>query len=310
MIPVIQIPDVCERDIDLLLLEEFTASPEFCSWFLKRIGFDEHSSLGKACRSVKTGNGESDLELTFAGAGGSLMVLVENKVDAMLQPRQAERYTERASAYARKAGDIVVTALLAPQVYFAEEDNDLGFNATVAYEELLDWFAAAGHLGRRREYKLTLLRNAIDRGRAGWTLVPHPQVGEFWLAYWRVAERIAPQLAMPLPKAEIPASSNFILFRPADLPRSVSLMHKVTYGNVDLQFAGMGERLAEMEEQYRQFLLPSMRIERANKSAVIRIRVEPADMTTTAFCDCEGTMRKGIEAAVILMEWYRKVLRK
>jgi len=34
----IRIPDVIERDVDLLLLEEFAASRDFGSWFLSQIG--------------------------------------------------------------------------------------------------------------------------------------------------------------------------------------------------------------------------------------------------------------------------------
>jgi hypothetical protein len=37
--PEVRIGGICERDIDLLLLEEFVASPEFCKWFLSSIGF-------------------------------------------------------------------------------------------------------------------------------------------------------------------------------------------------------------------------------------------------------------------------------
>lgn len=110
---------------------------------------------------------------------------------------------------------------------------------------------------------------------------------------------------MPVPKGEIPADSHFVRFRPAILAPNVSLWHKVAYGHVDLQFAGMGDKLSDMEQLYRQSLLPSMRIERAAKSAVIRVRVDPVDMTTAAFPTCEASIRKGIETAAILLDWYR-----
>jgi hypothetical protein len=35
MATTVQVPDVCERDIDLLLLEEFVASLDFRSWFIE-----------------------------------------------------------------------------------------------------------------------------------------------------------------------------------------------------------------------------------------------------------------------------------
>ncbi|MFA7158996.1 MAG: PD-(D/E)XK nuclease family protein [Kiritimatiellia bacterium] len=308
MTATIKVPDICERDIDLLLLEEVVASSDFRSWFLSQIGIKEHISLIEASRSVKTANGESDLELTIKVAGGAIRVLVENKVDAAFQPNQPERYTDRANEY-EKSGKYqrVVTVVIAPKVYFSDDAENIGFDVRLTYESVLAWFVDANQLGTRRDYKLALIRGAIERGRLGWKLVPNENVGKFWQKYWQMAEQFAPQLAMPVPKKKIPADSHFIRFRPAGLPASVSLWHKVGYGNVDLQFSGMGDKLAEMERRYRAFLIPPMRIEQAAKSAVIRIRVPPVNMTSAIFSDCKDTMRKGLETAVTLLEWYDRL---
>lgn len=307
MTTTIRVPDVCERDIDLLLLEEFVASSDFRSWFLAQIGAEQTAALAEACRSVKTMNGESDLELTFHGSSGLVKILIENKVDAAFQPNQPQRYAERAERY-RGVGAYreILTVVIAPEVYFGNESSAFGFDAKVTYEAALAWFEQA-QLGARKGYKLAMLRGAIDRGRLGWKLVPHRGVSEFWRAYWQLCEQIAPQLSMPVPKGEIPADSHFIRFRPAILPDSVSLYHKVGYGHVDLQFAGMGDRLAEIEQLYRSSLQPSMRIDKAAKSAVVRVRVAPVDMTTAAFSSARGAIRQGIEAAVLLLDWYSKV---
>jgi hypothetical protein len=104
MCTTIRIPDVCERDIDLLLLEEFVTSTDFRSWFLSQIGVEERVSLSEACRSVKTVNGESDLEFTLDGTSGAVKVLIENKIDASFQPNQPQRYTGRANEY-KKSGE-------------------------------------------------------------------------------------------------------------------------------------------------------------------------------------------------------------
>lgn len=307
MTTTIRVPDVCERDIDLLLLEEFVASSEFRSWFLSQTGIEQKADLVEACRSVKTMNGESDLDLTFQGSSGLVKILIENKVDAAFQPNQPQRYAERAERY-RVLGTYqeVLTVIMAPEVYFGDESSAFGFDARVAYEGALAWFEQTG-IGARKDYKLAILRGAIDRGRLGWKLVPHRGVSDFWRAYWKLCEQIAPQLSMPVPKVEIPADSHFIGFRPAILSAGVSLWHKVAYGHVDLQFAGMGDKLAEMEQLYRSSLQPSMRIEKAAKSAVIRVRVEPIDMTVTAFSSAETSIRQGIQAAMLLLDWYSKV---
>lgn len=302
----VHVPDVCERDIDLLLLEEFVASGSFRSWFLAQIGAEPSASLSDARQSVKTDSGESDLEITFDKPTGELKVLIENKVDASFQPNQPERYRERAAKYSRIGGYRAVTVIMAPEIYFGDEAETYGFDAKVTYESMLTWFSAAERAGPRTDYKLMLLRTAIDRGRSGWQLVPHPRVGEFWRSYWQLAERIARHLSMPVPKRDIPAQSHFIVFRPVSLPPGVKLIHKVAYGHVDLEFSNMGERLGELGRLYGAILPPGTRIEKAAKSAVIRARIDPLDMTQADFSANEAVVRKGIETAALLLDWFTK----
>ena len=302
------LPDVCERDIDLLLLEEFVATSEFRSWFLKQLELDQTASFLDISRSVFTKNGETDLDLSFQGKQGIIKILIENKVDAAFQPDQPERYTERSNDYRKNDNyQSVITVVIAPSVYFGNEIVNYKFDYKITYESVLSWFKESSKLGSRKDYKIALLSKAIERGRIGWKLVPHENVSQFWHSYWELAEKIAPQLAMPVPKSDIPAESHFIKFRPSLLPSNVSLWHKVGYGHVDLQFAEMGDKLVEMEERYRNVLLPTMRIEKAAKSAVIRMRIRPTEMTTEVFSNCEPLMQKGIEAAALLLDWFCKV---
>jgi hypothetical protein len=302
------IPDVYERDIDLLLLEEFVASEAFRAWFLSQIGIDSALALSEASRSVKTATGESDLELTLQGPEGAAKVLIENKVDAAFQPNQPQRYVERATTYQHAgAYHAVVTVLIAPERYFRDATDTYGFDAKVRYEDILRWFAAMAPDSPRTHYKRALLRVAITRGRSGWQPVPHPRVSQFWRSYWELATAIAPQLSMPVPKPEYPAGSHFIFFRPAALPAQIKLRHKVGYGHVDLEFRGMGHRLADMDRLYGKALPPNTHMEKAAKSVVIRARVEPVDMVHDDFATSEPMMRKGIEAAAQLLEWYLTV---
>jgi len=84
---------VCERDVDLLLLEEFISTQEFLHWFMQQVYPKAFSSIEfiEAHRSVTQSNGESDLEVTL-DIPHRVRLLIENKVNASLQPMQAERY--------------------------------------------------------------------------------------------------------------------------------------------------------------------------------------------------------------------------
>jgi hypothetical protein len=95
----IDIPWVAERDIDLLLLEEISSSPNFLKWFLAQTGISGRASLVSAGCAVHTTKGESDLEVTVQYAGRIYRILVEDKIGAAFQPRQSERYRERKSLH-------------------------------------------------------------------------------------------------------------------------------------------------------------------------------------------------------------------
>ncbi|MGH9892471.1 MAG: hypothetical protein ACREA0_10895, partial [bacterium] len=152
-------------------------------------------------------------------------------------------------------------------------------------------------------YKQALLRGAINRGAAGWQLVPDESATAFWQRYWELAKRLAPDLRMPRP-ADKPARSGFIRFRPAGLPAGVELLHKVRYGNVDLQFARMGDRVSELENRYAGRLDSDMRVDQAAKSAVVRITVPLVDIGAP-FRESEEAVRTGLQAAMKLLGWYR-----
>lgn len=128
--------------------------------------------------------------------------LIENKVDAMFQHRQAARYEERAAGYlAQGACSRALTVLVAPKSYLESGTGEHGFDRSVAYETILEWFDTAHDLGSRARYKGALLTAAISRGGIGWKLVPDERVSTFWEEYWRLASALAPELRMPRPPA-------------------------------------------------------------------------------------------------------------
>jgi hypothetical protein len=300
----VQVRGITERDIDLLLLEQLVLDSSFRDGFLAEVGLASCGRLTAAARSVNTTTGESDLELTLVEGQRVTKVLVENKVDALLQPRQAERYAERAAAY-RAAGDCdqVVTVLVAPESYAGAA---AGFDRTVTYESVRRLLGGEEADDRAR-YKHFLLREAIERCASGWVLVPDEAATAFWLRYWELSKTVAPQLNMRRPE-EKPATSNFIYFWPTALARGVALIHKVPYGDVDLQFEGKATRAASFESKHGGHLRPGMHIERANKSLVVRMQV-PRIVLKAPFEQSEAAVRQALDAAAQLLKWYTRWVR-
>jgi hypothetical protein len=296
---------VSERDIDFVLLEELFASSDFAQWFLSRLGIAATSSVVTIAHSVSTSTGESDIELTLQLDGQTHIVLIENKIDAILQPLQAERYRERAERYVRDGQCAYChTALVAPKVYVGKDPQSLGFDSVVTYEAIRKWLRARRSQGRRAKFKSILIERALHRGSAGWRLVPDETATEFWRRYWELTKVLAPELRMPRPGIK-PATSAFIYFRPIALPKDVRLVHKMPYGNVDLQFAGMAKEIKALQNRYAPLLEPGMEIVPASKSAAVRIAVPEIDLASP-FPASEQAVREGIWAARLLLLWFKK----
>ena len=297
-VPEMELRTARERDIDLLLFEEFVASPEFVAWFLSQIGIADQTRLMRVAHSVIALGRESDLELELEGR---IRVLIENKLDAPLQENQANGYRERAKDYVTNMGFAsALTVIVAPASYFSDKGS-FEFQYRVELEAVVDWFRDSGvHVGPRQRYKLELLSAALECSEPK---PPDPEATASWLDYWRVAMRLAPQLNMRKPLA-VRRTNAFILFHPPELPKKVSLWHKFPYGHVDLQFDGRGEELAKMSRTFGA-LPTGMRVEKAGESVVVRIDVPPITIGTR-FSAAEAEVEMALGAAVRLLNWHKE----
>lgn len=301
-----RIAGVSERDIDLLLLEEFVATPRFARWFVQSTGgSDDVAEVIDARRSVTQSDGESDLEITLRlETGRDLRLLIENKINANLQPQQAERYQSRGETYrARNLCSSFRTVLVAPRLYFGAPLSSRGFHATLAYEEIRDWFGTS-NLGVRAAYKVALLTAAIEKGVRTALSDEDDAVTQFWLQYWAHVSQHHPEWLMPKPAAK-PAGSTFIQLHPSDLPPGVNLLHKLSTGHADLQFSNYASRLDELHHRFRSVLDSDMLIDRATKSGVIRIKVPPVNVARP-FEEQLPDVAVGIAALKRLHQWFRQ----
>jgi hypothetical protein len=98
--------------------------------------------------SVTTRTGESDIVFGFeTAAGRSVLVLVENKIDATMQDRQAERYVERGENYLSSGKcDEFDVCLVAPTGYISESKRE-AFDTAISYEEIVDELESLDHDG-------------------------------------------------------------------------------------------------------------------------------------------------------------------
>ena len=146
---------ILERDIDLLLMEEWCVNPDFAKFFLKNISSADFDIADRSAWHSITDDayGESDVVLTFHSGEQRIAVLVEDKIDAAPQPDQAKRYQFRADKM-KSSGrfDQIYICIVAPEHYLETDTEE--YHNRISYETLAD-FLADGSV--RGEYKANII---------------------------------------------------------------------------------------------------------------------------------------------------------
>lgn len=300
-----------ERDVDLLLLEEAHVHPAFRAWLVAAVmgsAFDPGPFV-TGLHSVDSQFGESDLELRFGGArGAGWRLLVENKIDAALQPRQAERYQIRGRAYvAAGESQAFETVLIAPASYLASGAAAEGFGATVAYERIAAWLEGAPD-DARSAYRARVLRRAIDRAQGTGEVAYDALVTAFWQEYRGLVEAEFRHLAI-VGKRDAPrrATGTWAEFVPVGLPERCSrIVHDVASGVAYLMFPHMGRELHLLEAALGA---PPPAVgahyEKRGGSGTVTIET-PRMRTREPFGPQVDTARDALRAIDVLYRWARR----
>lgn len=292
---------VHERDVDLLIVKGLHVSPAFRQWFLGALGEDCTEFVG-AWRSVTRYNGETDVQIAFQDdAGGTVLLLGENKIKEKEQPRQAARYAERADRYVRDGiADRAVTCLVAPDEY-VDDEIESKYDRLLRYEQIRSWYA--DRADDRSQFVASVFDEAIQHGRRRYDKATDERTRAFW-AYYETLAAEYPELEFSVDHT--PASgTTWFRFNPSLLADGSSITHKADRGVVHLSLAGLGARVGELRAALDDVLEADMRIEKTNKSASIAIDV-PA---FSDLSDPEATadaIRAGLDAARRLLEWERQ----
>lgn len=224
---------VAERDIDLLLMEEFHASDDFVSWFCKELGIDGVSPAG-AWHSISDADGETDLLLRVRQGSRRIGILIENKINAPEQDAQGERYHLRGTR-SLEAGkfDEYRTVICAPERYLSALPSDRAYGHHCSYEQIASWFGAQE--GRRASWRHKLMLEAIEQARRGYTMIVDADKTAFHLAYWKHLCRRHPCILMAQPKNR-GSKSDWIILKGLDFPKGVNMHHKFDQRRMEIGF--------------------------------------------------------------------------
>jgi hypothetical protein len=224
---------ISERDVDFLLVEEFATEPSFVSWFCQKLSFTNVVQDG-VWHSVINRDGETDILLRVLQHKTRVGILIENKIAAIEQDHQDERYHLRGIFHqSENKYDRYVTVICAPQRYLDGLDERSQYQFRISYEEIADWLGK--QTGLRAAWRHKLITAAIEQGRRGYTMQVDTALTAFHHDYWEEVRRKFPSFMMEKPGPKGP-SSNWIILRCPNFPKGVRLNHKLGQCIMELSF--------------------------------------------------------------------------
>ena len=253
-----------ERDIDLLIMEEFVADEDFAQIFLDAVGLNCHYIVKDVIHSKTDATlGESDIVIILEINGKRHAIQIEDKIDAIAMPRQHDRYDLRAQKDI-EAGeyDSYSVLIVAPEKYLEVNKEAKKYKHQVKYEQLREHFATKNDV--RSQYKLALIDRAIYDQKNGYQWEANPGVVAFCTKMNAYKKTKYPGL----PDGSIAWWSGY----PTLIP-GTTIVFKANKGCCDLQFAHTVAR--DLFAKIGNQLSERMNVVQAGKSASVRIAVSP-----------------------------------
>ena len=220
----------------------------FINWFVSKTKFHGSAWTVVDLFVSKANNlGESDLIVVLANqASERVAILVEDKVDAPIQPLQAERYRLRADQ-ARRAGEWsdYEIILCAPRTYLDSRPEQAGaFDKMVSFEEIAEFIGQ--DTNARAKYRSDFLATAATRRKNKWKREQDDVADAFW---------------------------NFVPSWLTTKPKNKYLWIKCKQGLCDLTFDSTV--VHEFKARIADILPSEMTVERTGNAAVIRVTALP-----------------------------------
>jgi hypothetical protein len=265
---------ISERDIDLLIIEEFAASKKFAALFLQRLSLEEYDILSISHSVMHSYLGESDITIVLRVGNQRLAVLIENKISAIAMPQQYQRYVERGQEGIRNSEydrfDVFITA---PNKYLSGNEEAQKYPHAVPYELMLEYFDKNEDI--RSQIKTTLLEQAIERAKVPYQVIPNESVTMFWNQYIDYVKQHFYNLAINNEKKDRGSKSSWPIFTTTD--KRVKIRHKADRGIIDLEFSDLANRHQQLKPYIETYLPKGFTIGTTGKSLVIRTRVPELD---------------------------------
>lgn len=315
--------DIAERDIDMLLMEEFGNNPEFLKYVLSRskeyaaaeINIDKLKVVEVIHSSVEPGYGESDVVVIYEYEGVKHGLLIEDKINAKAMDKQASRYTDRAEIAVQR-GDYkdYVIFIVAPEMYI----NDKNEAAEVhKYPNKLTYQDIAEH-GHITSFHIQQIERATKKQKAGYTVVRNDALTKAWADYKGYVDEYFGDLNLHEFASVRGSSADWLKFD--TWINGVYIYHKTNpskanQGSIELAFNMNQDNISDLEDYLKQcvgdFYSLGYRLVPCGKSQVTLVkRVPLLDLKTFDLENLEDEQLNILETCLQAVREMNNIVKK
>ncbi len=298
----IQFDAVYERDMDILLMRKIAYDRNFVRRFFLDGAIEDDKAefvVEKVAHSVVTEDGESDVEAILSVNGKRIALLIEDKIDAVAQPDQAERYSIRG----RKAVDCgdyddFYVYIVAPRDYLDNNAEAKKYPHRISYEDI-------------RSSSEDLFENAmIDHALSDANNVRLPRsavVTAFWDQLYDYVDENYPDTFLIHGHRGLERSGQAGQWISMSCVKPYGIQIKSDRGYVDLEIGGYGDRFAQFSNDNKALIDEKrLYVRAASKSLAIRKYIDFIDFTQP-FESQKPALRKAFDAAKELQDLISKL---
>ena len=290
------IEKVCERDIDLYIINKFINDSKFKELFLEKINCKNYQ-VCKCLHSFSDENGESDITIILENDNRKIGLLIEDKINAIAMPRQYERYILRAEKQKDEGlFENYYIFIIAPKSYIDSNTEAKKYDNKISYEEILDYISGD-------VYGESLIKKAIEEKKKGYEVIENKAVTLFWEKYYEMVENRFSELKLNRIEGPRGSDANWPIF--STQIKKVKILHKADRGYVDLTFRRVSQYYYEVYDIVKNVLKENMKLEQTEKSLAIRIDVPKIDFKKD-FEEQEENVIKCLEEVKKMQEFMMK----
>lgn len=265
---------VYEHDMDVLFMQGLLSDEGFLALLLGKTDWN-----GKGLKPVhgelsntELDLGETDITVILTDGSEQYALLIEDKIDAVAQPEQHQRYIKRGKKGVR-AGSYADyrVFIVCPERYHASNDEAKKYEHYVSYEECAAYFAGKSDAMSSLRYQEIM--QALEKAKRPSNVTVVDAANAFFKQYCEYQRKHYPALDI---RTKETSNGYWVKYRTGLPYEKIDLVHKMPNGCVDLTFYGSRNKLDALQiicEWFNEHGLPELCAQPAEKAAVLRINV-------------------------------------